>query len=82
MLTVPILKDAFGLKNLNWYNNLSWKENLGKGWKMNLGLGYSTNTDDITQQLQDQNNQQLFSKSTLGIIQEFYSKKHAGICHR
>lgn len=50
------LKDAFGLKNINWYNNLSWRENLGHGWKMNLGAGYSTNTDDITQQLQDQQN--------------------------
>lgn len=54
------LKDAFGLTNLNWYNNLSWKENLGKGWKMNLGMGYSTNTDNISQQLQNQNNQQQF----------------------
>jgi len=54
------LKDAFGLTNLNWYNNLSWKENLGNGWKMNLGLGYSTNTDNINQELQDQNNQQQF----------------------
>jgi hypothetical protein len=54
------LKDAFGLTNLNWYNNLSWKENLGKGWKMNLGMNYSTNTDNISQQLQDQNNQQQF----------------------
>jgi len=53
-------KDAFGLTNLNWYNNLSWKENLGKGWKINLGLGYSTNTDNISQQLQDQDNQQQF----------------------
>jgi hypothetical protein len=54
------MKDAFGLKNINWYNNLSWRENLGKGWKMNLGAGYSTNTDDINQQLQDQNNKQQF----------------------
>jgi CarboxypepD_reg-like domain len=54
------LKDAFGLTNLNWYNNLSWRENLGKGWKMNLGFSYSTNTDDISQQLQNQNNQQQF----------------------
>ncbi len=50
------LKDAFGLTNHNWYNNLSWRENLGNGWKMNLGTGYSTNKDDITQQIQDQNN--------------------------
>lgn len=51
------IKDAFSLKNINWYNNLSWRENLSHGWKMNLGLSYSTNTDNIAQQLQDQNNQ-------------------------
>lgn len=47
------LKDAFSLTNLNWYNNLSWKENLGKGWKMNLGAGYSSNKDDIQLQVQN-----------------------------
>ena len=52
------LKDAFSLKNRNWYNNLSWREYLGKGWKMNLGAGYSTNKDDIVQQLQDAGHQQ------------------------
>ena len=52
-----VLKDAFGLKNNNWYNNLSWKENLGNGWKLNLGLGYSTNTDNLSQELQNQQNQ-------------------------
>ncbi len=51
------LKDAFGLTNLNWYNNLSWRENLGSGWKMNLGLSYSTNKDDIQQQLQNSQDQ-------------------------
>jgi vitamin B12 transporter len=51
------LKDAFDLNNSNWYNNLSWRENLGKGWKMNLGTSYSTNKDNIAQQLQDQMNQ-------------------------
>jgi vitamin B12 transporter len=55
-----VLKDAFGLINYNWYNNLSWRENLGNGWKMNLGLGYSTNKDDISQELQNQANQQQF----------------------
>jgi vitamin B12 transporter len=54
------LKDAFGLKNINWYNNLSWRENLGNGWKMNLGMGYSISKDDISQELQNQNNQQQF----------------------
>ncbi len=51
------LKDAFGLKNVNWYNNLSWRENLGNGWRMNLGSSYSTNRDDVSQQIQDQGNQ-------------------------
>ncbi len=51
-----VLKDAFGLRNFNWYNNLSWRENLGNNWKMNLGASFSTNKDSILQQLQDQNN--------------------------
>src|SRR4051794_455902 len=53
------LKDATGVKNFNWYNNLSWRENLGKGWRMNIGASYSTNRDDIEQQLQDHNNVQV-----------------------
>lgn len=50
------LKDAFGLSNYNWYNNLSWRENLGNGWKMQLGTGFSINKDDISQHVQDMNN--------------------------
>ncbi|HEV8286978.1 MAG TPA: TonB-dependent receptor [Chitinophagaceae bacterium] len=68
------LKDAFGITNLNWYNNLSWKENLGKGWKMNLGLGYSTNIDDISQQLQDRNNQQQFPSQPWAFNKNFTVK--------
>lgn len=51
-----VLKDAFGIINHNWYNNLSWKENLGNGWKMNLGFSYSTNRDNLTQELQNAEN--------------------------
>jgi carboxypeptidase-like protein len=51
------LKNAFGLTNHNWYNNLSYRENLGKGWKMNLGTSFSTNFDDIAQQVEDSSNQ-------------------------
>ena len=43
-----IYKDAFGIINHNWYNNLSWRQNLSNGWKMNLGMSYSTNSDNIT----------------------------------
>jgi vitamin B12 transporter len=51
------LKNALGIVNRNWYNNLSWREPLGKGWKMNLGMGYSTNRDDINQELQNADNE-------------------------
>lgn len=50
------LKDAFGLDNVNWYNNLSYKENLGRGWKLNAGLSYSTNHDNLHNEIQDQSN--------------------------
>jgi vitamin B12 transporter len=62
------LKDAFDLNNSNWYNNLSWRENLGKGWKMNLGTSYSTNKDNISQQLQDQMNQP--KQFTIGTVMQ------------
>ncbi|MBS1729656.1 MAG: TonB-dependent receptor [Bacteroidetes bacterium] len=59
------LKNAFSITNHNWYNNLSWRENLGNGWEMNLGTSYSTNRDDIGQQVQDANNQpRTFDTST------------------
>src|SRR5437773_5290298 len=68
------LKDALGINNLNWYNNLSWRENLGKGWKMNLGAGYSTNTDDISQQLEDKNNQAQFPNQFWATYKNFKVK--------
>jgi hypothetical protein len=51
------LKDAFTLKNRNWYNNLSYRENIGNGWKMLLGASFSTNLDIMQQQVQDSANQ-------------------------
>lgn len=64
-----IFKNAFGLKNLNFYGNLSWREKLGKNWKMLLGLSYSTNQDKIGNELQDQRN----SKQEL-VNYPFYQK--------
>ncbi len=49
-------KDAFGITNHNWYNNLSWREYLNNGWKMDLGASFSTNLDNLGQQVQDVNN--------------------------
>ncbi len=52
----PLLKNAFGLQNTNWYNNLNWRENIGNGWKMNLGFSFSTDHTEVSQQIQDQQN--------------------------
>jgi vitamin B12 transporter len=49
--------DAFGLSNDNLYQNLSWKENLGKGWKLQTGISYTNNKDQIRGSLQDQDKQ-------------------------
>jgi len=89
----PTLKNAFGLKNTNWYNNLSWRENLGHGWKMNLGLSYSTDHNDITNQIQNQNNARistglvwidstnfnLTTRSDLSQIKAVFDKRLSGI---
>ncbi len=88
-----LLKDAFSLTNYNWYNNLSWRENLGNGWKMNLGLGYSTDHNDINQNIQNQQNQNIVTglpyidtknfvlenKSDLSQIKLVFDKRISGI---
>lgn len=89
----PNLKNAFGLNNINVYNNLSWGENLGNGWKMNLGLGYSTDYNDIEQQIQNQQNQKITTgqpwidnnnfaiktRSDLSQIKAVFDKRLSGI---
>ena len=57
------LKNAFDIENLNTFQNISWKENIGNGWKINTALSYSTNKDDIINELQNADNvkQQFFS---------------------
>ena len=46
--------DKFAIGNKNFYHNLAWKENLGKGWKLNTGISYSNNKDDINSGMQSQ----------------------------
>lgn len=53
------LKDAFKLDNINLYNNVSYRTNLGKGWKLQSGLSYSINIDKIDFKIQNQNNQNI-----------------------
>lgn len=50
------LKNAFSISNTNIYQNINWKDRLGKGWRINTGISFSTNKDDIANQLQDANN--------------------------
>jgi len=47
------LKNAFSLKNLNTFQNLSWKERIGDGWNILLSGSFSTNHDKIENALQD-----------------------------
>lgn len=49
------LKDALSLKNINTYQNLNWRENLGKGWKSAIGLSFSTDKQDMDNELQNAN---------------------------
>jgi vitamin B12 transporter len=51
------LKNSFAINNINTFNNLTWKERIGKGWKISAGLSYGTNKDDIKNELQNSNNQ-------------------------
>lgn len=56
------LKNALGLKNLNTYQNLNWRENIGKGWKSIIGLSFSTDKQDVNNELQDDGgNKQVFT---------------------
>ncbi len=52
-----IYKNAIDINNYNWYNNLSYNENLSKGWKLQLGFSFTTNKDKINTTVQDKNNQ-------------------------
>ena len=53
------LKNAFSISNTNIYQNINWKDRLGKGWRINTGISFSTNKDNITNQLQDTDNKNL-----------------------
>ena len=52
-----LLKNAFEIENLNTFQNISWRENIGNGWKLNTALSFSTNKDDIGNELLNNANQ-------------------------
>ena len=47
--------DKFAMSNTNFYHNIAWKENIGKGWKINIGASYTNNKDDINGGMQNMN---------------------------
>ncbi len=70
-----VMKDAFSLKNVNMYHNLSWREKIGNGLKLISGFSYSTNKDDITGEFENANNQKqilpaqpLFAFKNFGLV--------------
>ncbi len=65
------MKDAFGLKNLYIYHNLSWRESIGKGWKLNTGISYSNNRDDINNEFQNADNEKQILSDSLYAYKNF-----------
>lgn len=57
---------AIRLKNINIYQNINWRERLGKGWKMNMAFSYSNNKDIFENELQDQQGVKVTIMNPLG----------------
>ena len=72
------LKNAFSLNNFNTYQNLNWKEKLGKEWKMNTGLSFSTNRDDIKNELQNGDDE----KQDIADPNNYFAYKNFGFINR
>ncbi len=72
-----VLKDAFSLSNLNTYQNLSWKDRLGKGWRINTGISFSTNKDDIANETQDAGN-----NKTVVTAPDYYAYKNFSLINK
>jgi len=53
------LKNAFSLKNRNFFTNMSFRQFLGKGWKLNTVASVSYNKDNITTEVQNQQNEKI-----------------------
>ncbi len=53
------LKNAFNLKNRNFFTNISFRQSLGKGWKINTVASVSYNKDNISTEVQNQQNQKI-----------------------
>jgi vitamin B12 transporter len=72
-----VLKNAFSLSNINTYQNISWKERIGKGWRINTSVSFSTNKDDLGNETQDVNNNKVLITTPL-----FYADKNFALVSR
>lgn len=54
------LKSSFENKGSNLYSNLSYRQSLANKWKIEAALAYDYYKQDISNELQNSNNQQLF----------------------
>lgn len=68
-----VLKNAFALQNVNTYQNINWKKWLGNGWRIYTGISFSTNKDDITNELQDADNNKVIITNPVFYAYKNYS---------
>jgi vitamin B12 transporter len=47
------LKNSLQLDNINTYQNLTWRHNLGSGWKSQAAISFSTDKQDFDNELQN-----------------------------
>ena len=67
------LNNAFDLNNINTYQNLHLRENIGKGWKMLGAISFSTNKDDIANEMQNPET----NKKPVGLSPAYAFKNYA-----
>ncbi len=58
--------NAIRLKNINIYQNINWRERLGKGWKLILAFSYSNNKDNFNNELQNSNGDKIIITNPSG----------------
>ena len=68
-----VLKNAFALQNVNTYQNINWKKWLGNTWRIYTGISFSSNKDDITNELQDTDNNKVIITTPVFYAYKNYS---------
>jgi vitamin B12 transporter len=53
------LKNSFTVRNINFFNNLSYREFLGDAWQLDAGASYNFSKDDIQNELLNASNEKV-----------------------